>query len=97
METVSFSATPTFDCAKGTTHKITLTGNVTSSTLSNCSAGQPVLMIVCQDGTGSRTFTWPGTMKGGMTIGSTASKCSAQSFVFDGSTAYATGTGVTNQ
>ena len=97
METVTFSATPTFDCGKGTTHKITLTGNVTSSTLSNCSAGQPVMMIICQDGTGSRTFTWPGTMKGGMTIGSTASKCSAQSFVFDGTNAYATGTGVTNQ
>ena len=97
METVTFSGTPTFDCGKGTTHKITLTGDVSSSTLSNCSAGQEVLMIICQDSSGSRTFTWPGTMKGGMTIGSTASKCSAQSFIFDGTNAYATSSGVINQ
>ncbi len=31
-----------------------------------------------------------------MTIGSMASKCSAQSFVFDGSKAYALSTGATN-
>jgi hypothetical protein len=97
LETVTFSSTPTFDCAKGVTHKITLTGNVTSSTLSNCAAGQPVIMLICQDSNGSRTFTWPATMKGGVTIGSTANKCSAQSFVSDGSNAYATGSGVTNQ
>lgn len=34
---------------------------------------------------------------GAMTIGSTASKCSAQSFIFDGTNAYATSAGVTNQ
>jgi hypothetical protein len=31
-----------------------------------------------------------------MTIGSTASKCSAQNFIFDGTNAYALGAGMTN-
>jgi len=31
-----------------------------------------------------------------MTIGATASKCSAQTFIFDGTNAYALSTGATN-
>lgn len=96
LNTVTFSATPTFDASKGNTQKITLTGNVTSSTLSNAAAGQFLYFEICQDATGSRTFVWPSNVKGGMTIGSTASKCSAQSFIFDGTSAYAVSPGVSN-
>ena len=59
-------------------------------------AGEEIDFLICQDSTGSRTFVWPTNVKGGMTIGSTASKCSAQAFAFDGSSAYATSPGVTN-
>jgi hypothetical protein len=97
LNTVSFSATPTFDATLGNTQKMTLGGNVTSSTLSNASAGQWLYFIICQDATGGRTFVWPSNVKGGMTIGSAASTCSAQAFIFDGSNAYATSAGVTNQ
>ena len=96
LNAVSFSATPTFDAKLGNTQKITLTGNVTSSTLSNATAGEQINFIICQDATGNRTFTWPSNVKGGMTIGSTASKCSAQSFIFDGTNAYALSSGVTS-
>ncbi|GEM_PF-941271 len=96
LNVVTFSGTPTFDASLGNTQKITLTGNVTSSTLANASAGEQLNFIICQDSTGSRTFVWPSNVKGAMTIGSTASKCSAQSFVFDGSNAEATSPGVTN-
>jgi hypothetical protein len=96
LNAVSFSATPTFDAKLGNTQKITLTGNLTSSTLSNATAGEQINFIICQDGNGNRTFTWPSNVKGGMTIGSTASKCSAQNFIFDGTNAYALSTGVTN-
>jgi hypothetical protein len=96
LNTVAFSTTPAFDASLGNAQKITLTGNVTSSTLINASAGEKIDFIVCQDSTGSRTFVWPTNLKGGMTIGSTASKCSAQTFVFDGSNAFATSPGVTN-
>lgn len=61
VNTVSFSATPVFDLSLGSTIKITLTGNVTSSTTSNLqsSAGQEVTFIVTQDATGGRTVVWP--------------------------------------
>lgn len=96
LNTVSFSATPTFDAKLGNTQKITLTGNVTSSTLSNATAGEQINFIICQDGNGNRTFVWPSNVKGWMTIGPTASKCSAQNFIFDGTNAYALSSGVTN-
>jgi hypothetical protein len=96
VNTVAFSSTPDFDASLANTHKITLTGNVTSSTLSNASAGQTISFLICQDVTGGRTFTWPTNVLGGMTIGSTASKCSAQTFIFDGTNAYALSPGVTN-
>ena len=96
LNVVTFSATPTFDAALGNTQKITLTGNVTSSTLSNATAGETVNFIICQDATGSRTFVWPTNVLGGMTIGATLSKCSAQNFIFDGTNAYALSAGVTN-
>jgi hypothetical protein len=95
---VSFSATPAFTYGSGatTTSKITLTGNVTSSTISGGSAGQLATFVICQDATGSRTFAWPSNFFGNMTIGATASKCNAQTFTFDGTNYYATSTGVTN-
>ena len=96
VNTVTFSATPTFDASLGNTQKITLTDNVTSSTLSNATAGETVNFIICQDATGSRTFVWPANVLGGMAIGSTLSKCSAQNFIFDGTNAYALSAGVTN-
>jgi hypothetical protein len=96
LDTVSFSTTPTFDASLGNTQKITLTGNVTSSTLSNASAGEQIHFFVCQDASGGHTFAWPSNVKGGMTVGSTASSCSAQSFIFDGTNAYALSPGVTN-
>lgn len=94
--TLTFSATPTFNASLGNTQKITLTANVTSSTLSNASTGQQIHFLICQDGTGSRTFVWPTNVLGGMTIGSTPSKCSAQNFIFDGTNAYALSAGVIN-
>jgi hypothetical protein len=92
---VTFSATPTFSATLGGSFKITLTANVTSSTLSNAIVGQVLRFIICQDATGSRTFVWPTNVLGGMTIGSTLSTCSAQTFLYDGTNAYALASGVT--
>jgi hypothetical protein len=96
VNVVAFSATPIFDASLGNTQKITLTNNVTSSTVSNASAGQTINFLICQDGTGSRTFVWPTNVKGGVTIGSTLSTCNAQNFIFDGTNAYALSSGVIN-
>jgi hypothetical protein len=96
INTVSFSATPTFAGTLGNTQKITLTANVTSSTLT-ATAGQNLNFIICQDATGGRTFVWPANMKGTMAVGTNPSTCSSQSFSYDGANAYATSTGLANQ
>lgn len=72
-------------------------GNVTSSTLTNLVAGQSTAFLICQDAAGSHTFAWPTAALGATTIGSTASKCTAQEFVSDGTSLYAKAAGVTNQ
>ena len=87
--TVTYSATPTFTCNSNTVNsfKITLTGNVTSSTLASCTSGQFVNFSICQDGSGNHTFAWPSNVSLASTIDATASGCSNQSFIFDGSNA----------
>jgi hypothetical protein len=96
VNTVTFSATPTFDASLGNTQKITLTANVTSSTLSNATTGQTINFVICQDGSGAHTFVWPTNVKGAVTVGAILSKCSAQNFIFDGTNAYALSAGVIN-
>lgn len=76
--------------------KLTLTGNSTISSITNIKSGLYVF-IVCQDGTGGWTLAWPASVLGGMTIGSTASKCNTQEFASDGTSLYATTAGVVNE
>jgi hypothetical protein len=94
LNSVAFSAAPDFDAALGNTQKIVLTDDVTSSTLSNAAAGQTFNFLICQDGRGHHAFAWPANVRGAMTVGPAGSTCSAQSFIFDGTNAYATGPGV---
>jgi hypothetical protein len=56
---VNFSTTPVFDLSLGTTQFIRLTGNVTSSTVTNPVNGQVYTFVIEQDGTGGRSFVWP--------------------------------------
>ena len=86
---VTYSATPTFTASSNTNNSwsITLTGNVTSSTLASAAAGQDLTFQICQDSTGSRTFTWPTGFTAATTIFPTASTCTEESFFWDGSNA----------
>jgi hypothetical protein len=86
---VSFSATPTFTASSDTVNSwsITLTGNVTSSTLASSAAGQYLAFKICQDSTGSWTFAWPTGFSAATTIFPTASTCTQQAFFWDGSNA----------
>lgn len=95
FSSVAYSATPSFDAGAASTFKMTLTGDVTSGTLANASAGQMLNFIVCQDAVGNHNFAWPSNVKGGMAVGLQPSKCSAQAFVYDGTQAWAVG--VVNQ
>jgi hypothetical protein len=91
--TVTFSSTPTFTAVSTTADSwtMTLTGNVSSSTLTGATTGEILTFNLCQDGTGSRTFVPPANVLNMGTIGSTASSCSHQTFVFDGTNAQALG------
>jgi len=91
LTTVAFSATPAFDASTAASFKLTLTGNVTGSTLNNAVAGEPISFEICQDATGGRTFVPPTNVLNMGTIVSTANACSTQEFWFDGSNAVSSG------
>ena len=92
---VAFSATPTYDAKLGRNFKITLTGNVTSSTFVNASFGGIYTFIICQDSTGLRTHVWPTNVKGAVAITGSAGTCAAQAVVCtDSSSCYAVATGL---
>jgi hypothetical protein len=58
LKTITFNATQTIDFKQGNVQTVTLTGNITTLTLSNLKAGALYTLRVVQDGTGSRTVTW---------------------------------------
>ena len=88
IHTVTFSATPAFDFSTGDTQKITLVGNVTSSTATNLISGQRAALIVCQDATGGRAFTFPTSFVNAPAISGTANTCTGLAFDWDGTSAY---------
>ena len=82
----------TLDLANGNVQKLTLTANCTVTLTSPASgAMRSLTLLVLQDGTGSRTITWPGSVKwgnaGAPTLTTTASKMDIISlFTVDGGT-----------
>ena len=80
----------TLDLTNGTVQIITLTGNATI-TMPTATSGKSFILMLKQDGTGSRTVTWS-TVKwaGGTapTITSTASRLDLLSFFADGTNWY---------
>ena len=87
---VSFSATPTFNViSQNQLFQMTLTGNVTSSNLVVSGITPPAIISfeIAQDGTGSRTFTWPVTSFAAYPVSSTANSTTIETFLWDGSTA----------
>lgn len=77
----------TIDLANGTVQILTLTGNCTF-TFPTATAGRGFTLLLKQDGTGSRTATWPAAVKWpsstAPTITATASKMDKYVFVADG-------------
>lgn len=87
IETVTFSATPTFDASESDIFSMTLTGNVTSSTITNAVAGKLITLLLIQDGTGGRTFAFPADVvlrTGALAISAGANDVTIIIFVYDG-------------
>jgi hypothetical protein len=82
VNTVTYSATPTFDLSLGDFQRMTLTGSVTSVTLTNMVAGQRVIFDFIHDATTTAfTVTMPTTVKNFAPIDpTTASKHNVQEF-----------------
>lgn len=60
---VTWGATTTFDFSTFINASVTLTGNITTQTLSNVTAGKAGMITFIQDGTGSRTTVWNSIFK----------------------------------
>jgi hypothetical protein len=88
--TITFSATPTFNAGSVSKFYLSLSGNVTSSTLTGAVKDQLLIFVISQDGVGSRTFTWPTNVKG-QAIASGAGLTSTQAFSYDGTNAWPIG------
>jgi hypothetical protein len=88
LNSIPFSATPTFDASQGNTMKVVLTGDVTSSTLTGAQVGQSFVFLVCQDATGGHSFVAPSNVKWSTVGISDPNFCAAEAFIFDGTTAY---------
>jgi len=91
LASVSFSATPAFDAGAANAFTLTLTGNVTSSSLTNAKSGQLFAFRICQDSAGSHSFVWPGNFRGAGPVSTAPSACSQQIFMYDGANANALG------
>ncbi|MGO9270197.1 MAG: hypothetical protein ACLQOO_08085, partial [Terriglobia bacterium] len=97
----SGNATATCDTSLSNVQQIKPVGGtkITTVNIINLKAGYHMDLIVCQDGTGGSAVNLTAIpFHGAMTVGTTASKCSAQSFASpDGTNLYALGAGVVNQ
>jgi hypothetical protein len=77
-QTLTDGATISWDMAAGFNAKVTIAGNRTLATPTNPKVGLTYSLAVIQDGTGSRTMTWPASFDwgttGAPTLTTTASK-----------------------
>jgi hypothetical protein len=83
-QAVVFSATPVFNAGIYNQFNMTLTGDVTSSTLTSGFFGQVINFNICQDSTGNRSFVWPTNFLEAPTVASGGSSCTTAIGVFNG-------------
>lgn len=88
ITTQTFGASETFNNsgAQNQMFVLTLTGNVTSSSMQSNTAGQMAEFVLCQDATGGRTFAWPANFSNPPSINTTANFCTTAQFVYDTNT-----------
>lgn len=85
--TVTFTATPVFNASLTNSWKMTLTANVTSSTMTGAEAGQVLTFEFCQDGAGAHTLAVPTQFQNFTAIASGSNACTTEVAEFDGTNA----------
>jgi len=93
---VSFSSTPTFTLTGNTIFSMTLTGNVTSSSIVGGTPGSEIVVNLCQDSVGGRTFVWPASFLNPPTVSSTANACQGSTFYLNNSSQWILVAGTSN-
>ena len=84
FDQIPYSATPVFIAGNYSNFAITLTGNVTSSTITGGVIGQVITIDVCQNSTGTYTFAWPANLMNAPPVSAAASSCTGVSAVYNG-------------
>ena len=81
----------TLDLDDGSIFQVTATGSITINSLANATAGSSGVIIITQDGTGSRTLTTGSNIKwaGGLnTLSTAANSIDLINYMYDGTTYY---------
>ncbi len=84
IQTIAYATSINFDASIAGEFDLTLTGNVSSSTLNNVVAGQLLVFVITQDATGNRTFAWPANISNPGAIAPQAGVTSLQMFLVRG-------------
>lgn len=92
---IEFVVDPVFDASLGTIFEITLTDNVTSSTLINVEPGMTLIFVIKQDHTGGWTFAWPDNVLGPGIVDPSSDIVCIQEFVVIGDSTVRPLTGMT--
>jgi len=83
LDVMAFNPTPIFDGESWNGWEITLTGDVTSSTLDNIQPGNLYTFIIVQDATGGHAFTWPAEVVNATPVNRDPKGMTIQTFVAD--------------
>lgn len=82
IEALGGGPTLSFNCANFVKFDVSLTQNITASSITGQEAGDVLFFIFHQDATGGRTFAWPSQIPGG-TIDLAPNATSVQAFIVD--------------
>jgi hypothetical protein len=80
LQSVAYSPAPQFNCATANGFEVALTGNVTGLTIINTTAGQQVVLIFTQSGSGGYTVAWPSNVHDAGTVDPGVGNTSQQLF-----------------
>ena len=80
---LSFSPTPSFNAASSNGFQMTLSGNITASTISGVTPGQLLAFYFVQDSVGGRTVSWPSSFVGALQPDTAAASVSVMLFRAD--------------
>lgn len=94
VQVLTFAAALEIDASTANVFKLTLTADVTSSTIVNGKEGQDVTLLLVQDAVGGRTFAWPTDVKlagGSIALTAAGTKADIVKLISDGSQWWETG------